>query len=905
MVSERKVARWFRRAAKVKSDSQYGFVARQAWKRIERAVAARKQNVLTALRQHAALDSYRRRAECKILVADHWAATRDPKSRHVTRETAALAAAGASRLLTAALNGQLHEVWSSEPPAMVEELLDDIDDDVRANTFSALACLASSPDTAQYRQAQQLLANRWVATRDESLRPIVISTGALGSCGTPRLVTAALHGTLAGAWSPIEADQISAMLDDVDNAVRAGAAGACRGADGECLAALWNICLEASVSHHNTKDSPWWSVRLPTLLLQNPNPAPTRVVDALWRAWLDTADQSVWEALRTWKIPATQEPAMTASLIAVDPDFGRLLQNQAIRARIFEAIPRKDHPLGQIARDKVLASKDHLVFDELCALATIHNELVPFCVGNRLAPRDPVKRVAFFLLTGQPEQYRGIDPDGSLLALAYAAADADTRTRLQRGMRTSMGLDLIRVLVGADRRSRIQQMTEGEIKYLAEQLADRRDWADLWSIVQDLPVARGLQLMPLFADWEPRDVDSRQLFAELRQTEPHAIRQALDAIRADWPMGMRQAVINFQGRVNDVSFAPDGPLLAVAGSSRVAGLVDLSRGRLVERYEGFAASVGRVLHLGGGVFVAAERTNGPHNACSLVRCRNHRQKVLHETAGSITSIAMVGRDGSFAAGTRGGELLLSSAGSRVITSISIRQLGLDPTVDWPRSVAGHPDSGRLAILGRGLAVIDTAASVTLGHGWQQTVIARAAFADRDSLVTGDQNGTIRLMRRVGNRFNAGPSAVVAGLGGLATVPQRNHIVAADRSGVLTFFDRSTLATVGYAGDPSHAKATSVHVSPTGEFLAVGYDGGFTELFDLRISELPTLMQRPLVNMVPAHLGVVTSALRHRAMSEPIRRLLELVRAMLEHRFRFDIELGDLVALSAGEYDISL
>jgi hypothetical protein len=70
---------------------------------------------------------------------------------------------------------------------------------------------------------------------------------------------------------------------------------------------------------------------------------------------------------------------------------------------------------------------------------------------------------------------------------------------------------------------------------------------------------------------------------------------------------LHQTRIRFRGRVNDVSFAPDEPSLAVAGGNRVAAIIDLNRGCLAERYGGFRSSIGHVLHVGGGAFIAGER----------------------------------------------------------------------------------------------------------------------------------------------------------------------------------------------------------------------------------------------------------------------------------------------------------
>ncbi len=225
-------------------------------------------------------------------------------------------------------------------------------------------------------------------------------------------------------------------------------------------------------------------------------------------------------------------------------------------------------------------------------------------------------------------------------------------------------------------------------------------------MVQDVPLDSAVGLVRLFDGWVPPDEDSRRVFGLLRSTDPRGFAESLRAMRRAWPVAAWQARIRFVGRVNDVSFAPDAPRRAVAGSNRGAGVVDLTRGRLVERYGGFGASVGRVHHLGGGVFVAAERTRGVANPCRLLRCEGGHQQVLHRVDGSVTSLSSLRGGSVVVAGTRAGDVLLGRPRPGELRQIPVTALGLDPAQDWPRSVATEPDGGRLAILGRALLVTD-------------------------------------------------------------------------------------------------------------------------------------------------------------------------------------------------------
>ncbi|MFD2688927.1 hypothetical protein ACFS5L_29440 [Streptomyces phyllanthi] len=756
------------------------------------------------------------------------------------------------------------------------------------------------------KDAGEVIAERWHATGDPELRQVVLDTGALAPEGLARLRTAALHGRLADLWPAEQANAAHDLLLDPDPVVRDSAEATCAAATGQVARALWRI---ASRPFERPRADPPVPADLPPLtsvLLRSPAPPPAGVLTALWASWLRSPDERLLTALSAWQAPAPREPERGASLVVLEPDASRLA-GAATRDALFRAATRTRHPLGDMARRKILAALSPELVEALCDAALSDLALVPLCVEKRLAPKDPVRRVVFFLLTGQLDQYRGMDPDGRLLELAYASADRETRTLLQRAMRATGGLDLVRVLVGRDRRTRIPEMDEAELTYLARQLAARGEWPQLWSTVQDVAPSIGLGLMGLFGDWVPRDEDGRRVFEMMRRADPESGRRSVRGLTDWWPAISHSSRIQFHGRVNDVSFAPDAPLLAIAGTHQVAGVVDLTQGRLIERYDCFNSSVGYVVHTGGGSFVAGERTNNGQAPCRLVRCAGGGNKVLHREPGPLTALTLRTTDGAFAAGTRKGRILLG-APDGTVEVVPLQKLGLHPWRDWPRAVTAHLESGRLAVLARELAVTDGTAGEVLARGDGGMIIGRAVFTGPDSLVVASKRGTVQQLGRDGRRLV--PGAVNAGMvRGLEALPGRDEVVLVDERGQILVLDARSLEQQ-WTSEPGKtwASVTSAHLSPKGEFLAIGYDEGYTDLYDLRTWTLPSLISRPLVACVPADLGVVAGARTARDLPAQAREYLGILHDLLEYRFRFDIEIGrtgDLAALSAGEYDISL
>lgn len=770
-------------------------------------------------------------------------------------------------------------------------------------SLEVLCAMAVDAGSARRTDARIAVATLWVVGRSPELRALVVKTGAMAGDATwpgrwvspagAKLVTATLHKRLHEHWTAGDAGEVAELLSDVDDEVRAGAAAAVRVADPAMVGALWGAVGEMT--------SP-----LAGVLLAHPTPPPQAHLDRVWREWLATPDDPLWTALNGWRVPGAADDVRAASFVAVETDMRRLTEPD-VRPTLVECAGRAKHPIAAMAQEKILsAAKDRELMDEVCEAATKTATLANFCKRHKLAPSDPVRRALFFVLTRQPEQLQALDPDASLLSLAYASADQRTRARLQKEMLSGGSLDLVRVLAGEDRRGRIHVMSEDEIRYLTEQLAARGAWEDLWRIVLELPLVRGVRLLRLFTGrWAPRDDDSRELFGRLSAADPDTLERGIKEMHDLWPVAVKQARIKFHGRVNDVSFAPDAALLAVAGSARVAGVVDLTRGELTERVDGFGASVGRVLHLGGAVFVAGERTNRTENECRVLRCVQGKAETIAAVRGSVTSLAAAG-PGRYVAGTRSGELLLGTNAFEPPRRVEMAELGEDRVLDWPRTVAADPDGQRLAVLGRALLLTDGEASTVLARGSQQTVVARAVLLTPALLATSGQFGDINVLRHQRSALRSIAKTSVEGLGGLAALAARNQLVVATRAGELQFFEPARLRqeTV-IAGPGDGGQATSLHVGARGDFLAVGYDSGATDIYDLRIGDLPALVNRPLASMVPVHLGVLAAARRVRDVPGAPGEVLDLLRACLEHRFRFDIEIGETVALATGEYDIAL
>jgi len=121
-------------------------------------------------------------------------------------------------------------------------------------------------------------------------------------------------------------------------------------------------------------------------------------IDALWRVWLESPDEELWGSLTRWGREALRGDT-ELSLVA----WGRgRIGDWRFREALVGGASRAGHPLGQIARDRVVAeAHDRELVEMVCgaALAQGASVLAEFCARNGITPADPVRCAVFFLLT--------------------------------------------------------------------------------------------------------------------------------------------------------------------------------------------------------------------------------------------------------------------------------------------------------------------------------------------------------------------------------------------------------------------------------------------------------------------------------------------------------------------------
>ncbi|MDO0931123.1 hypothetical protein QQY66_05295 [Streptomyces sp. DG2A-72] len=715
---------------------------------------------------------------------------------------------------------------------------------------------------------------------------------------------------------------------------------------------VWETWLGPTVS--GAASPRWWTSPLVAELASSSTAVHDVLVDAGWRDWLDEHQPELWSLLRGWNRAATtSDPRLRfLSRLALGDD-GETSSDEAVDAlSLARAAVRFDHPIGERARAKLLTCGESRAVDLFCATA-VHADAphaVAFCRTHHLAPANAAERAAFFLRTGQHEQYRALDPDGALLAVHYRDAPSEERSALREAMTRLGGIDILRVLAGQRRRDRdVASLNHKERAYLTGQFTRQRDWDQLWPFTVLLPLADAVRVVHAFGDWRPSGADDRSVFETLLAAGP--VTKQVKALSTGLPAWdtphTRIALRDLDERATDVvdlDFAPDGRGLAFASPGKCAGIVDLGSTTLSRLYH-FTGATTRVAQLGPDTVVVAEsardRGRTRPGRTRLQYCDSQGRHTLSFGASRVAHVRQLRRT----AGDRR-FIVLSAQGRAEDGEWTLFTGEADgPLVDTGMfSGRNHP--GLTATLdpeGRIVAVLDerTAVLADLTDPTAAASLRNSTAAAGDSmphvamspslLVRGNHQGRVQVWREPLTSRKAPVSKRLwqqqedRELIGLSWSPALQRLLALSRRGLDIAVHLPRLKVLGTPpSDDGPVPGTRVpkpiplasavpgarpfmRLSPRGDVLAMGgVLPGHIDLYALSLLTVRPFIGKPMGLMRPRDLTAVVTVLENPVLDEESRTTLTLLRTCLEHRFRHDVWLGDTQGTAvAGDHEIEL
>lgn len=522
-------------------------------------------------------------------------------------------------------------------------------------------------------------------------------------------------------------------------------------------------------------------------------------------------------------------------------------------------------------------------------------------LSSRYLPSDKSDRALLFFLMGQWYEYDTLDFDQTILRIRYQTAPFTLRKRILNLIQASGRSDYLAILTAFDD---FKKFGAGEYELLIQALKANQAWQELFELALKTPIRTSIRIFEILVTtrWKP-DEALGALYGQLLDLTylPHQMDEA--TIIESLPLAANHATLRINGRVNDVSFSPDDQLIAIATSARRIVVWDYRHGKVHRVVKGFNHSVGRVAYMPDGSIIAAERTS-KKKSCSVYHITEstirpiglHKSSITDIIPASTDSVATIGNDNHIYLWN----LRTRGIVDRVVyTKERIRAGAIQPDGQC-YAVATDPPILYDASSGKRISPDITHLSTV--RGVRISAPQHAAFTPSNHLLVGQSNGQIIEMTIHDNPvrrslFTVHPSRIT----GLQYLPNTTWVVSTDSTTDQLVFTDINNPRIQKKVTATSAGITALFVSPSGRFMACGHEKMLT-LWDTRLYTIPAILKTPLANLDPGTLPLLNDFLQYPLPVELIRTVL-CIKAILERRFVYDIEVAELPHIQPGEFDI--
>jgi WD40 repeat protein len=638
-------------------------------------------------------------------------------------------------------------------------------------------------------------------------------------------------------------------------------------------------------------------------------------VDELCKLWSATRSPALEEILLRASYKA-RSPAQVRLLVALKT--GRLAAAEKVGPQglpvLLEATRDADATIRQNAETALAHLRDEETREAMCVRVIEKDDpqAKAIALANGYAPRTPELRALFFFLTEQWQAYDTLDFDQRMLRTIYDASPNELRQRIAARVQNAGRTEYLTILAGVDFRARATRVDHNEADLMIRILAQNREFERLWSLAPELALPFSLEIVRILVEnnWQPGRDNDRAVFAELAGLAHKPILLAGEELERLLPLAIPRANLKVKGRVNEVAFSLDQPVLAIATSQRKVVLWNFQTASVKRVLEGFQHSVGKVSFTPRGLLVAAERTNTQALCTIFVWDEQEDQPYrLCTHQGTITTIEPVGEDRLFTTGRDNLAVVWDLSQRKVIAS---KEFSF-----WARAAAVSQDHLYAALMHDRLSLVRLPElAVVPGYaflppraaGFKTGVAQNAAFSpDGRYLLAGQFNGQVGLYFHTS--LTQRPKKVLVTqhsqpVRGIHFLPGHPLVITAGAEGQVRFIRWPEMSVRGMVYSPE-GQLTSLRVSRQGSFMATGTNEASLMLWDLRVQDIPVLFSQPLATATHDQVSNLLALSEYHTMPEPVRNGLKFLRLLLQYRFRYDIQVEEAPIIQYGDFDILL
>lgn len=505
------------------------------------------------------------------------------------------------------------------------------------------------------------------------------------------------------------------------------------------------------------------------------------------------------------------------------------------------------------------------------------------------------------------QTYEAIDFNQQYLSVYFSNAPNQVRKKILLNLQRCGRPHYTSVLFSESPRVQKNNLTRAEVQTSIKLLQHYQNWENLWELCQNTYLDLSLQVYQILrqTDWQPQESSQQQLFFALSKLALPDRLPSLDAVIDAIPFAVPISILKFKGRINDVAFALNQKLLAMATNQRAVLLWNYNQGKAEQLIKGFNHSIGLLAYADNDQLFIGEKTNG-QDYCYIWNWSDQSLSLIGFHQGSVTSINPISKD-----------LVVSTGKDQrmVVWSISSKTAQSETMLSWwPRASIYFPDKNSIRLYNRfpvEYSIPDLKPKPP--QFVQSDPLVRDSVERAVCLTThpnhrliGQFNGQI-VLTKPNEKENVYQQQLIheltSNLIGLTSTMVADEFLAIGKSGEIERFDLS-----GSTASLQHAipdQFTSFEISPDRALFATGTKTAKTILWDFRPNQVKQFLKLPISEISNPHWAVLKFIHKQTNVNQSTRNILAYCNHILEHRYKFDIELDSIDALSPGEYDIEL